>query len=64
MKPYIERAKMNYPIVLGNDEAATAFGGVEVLPTTLIIDREGRIVATHQGLTSKAEFENAIKDLL
>ena len=64
VRPFVERVKMNYPVVLGNDQTAAAFGGVEVLPTTFIIDREGRIVASHEGLTSKAEFENAIKELL
>jgi peroxiredoxin len=64
VKPFAEEFKMNYPVVLGNDETATAFGGVEVLPTTFIIDKEGRIVATHRGLTSKDEMEKAIEDLL
>ena len=64
VKPFAEKYKMNYPLLLGNDEAATAFGGVEVLPTTFLIDRQGRIVATHLGLVSKDEFENGIKGLL
>ena len=64
VKPFAEEYKMNYPVVLGNDETATAFGGVEVLPTTFIIDKEGRIVATHKGLTGKDEMEKAIEDLL
>jgi cytochrome c biogenesis protein CcmG/thiol:disulfide interchange protein DsbE len=64
IRPFAEQYKMNYPILLGNDETASAFGGVEVLPTTFIIDRQGRIVATHMGLVSKSEFEDAIKALL
>jgi len=64
VKPFVEEFKMNYPVVIGNDETATAFGGIDVLPTTFIIDKQGRITATHQGLTSKDEMENAIRDLL
>ncbi len=64
IRPFAEEYKMNYPILLGNDEAATAFGGVEVLPTTFLIDRQGRIVATHMGLVSKDLFENGIRELL
>ncbi len=64
VRPFVEEMKMNYPVLLGTDEVGAAFGGVEVLPTTFIIDRQGRIVDTHFGLTSKDEIENAIKALL
>jgi len=64
VKPFVEEFKMNYPVVIGNDETATAFGGIDVLPTTFIIDKQGRITATHQGLISKDEMEDAILDLL
>ncbi len=64
VKPFAEEYKMNYPVVLGTDETGTAFGGVEVLPTTFIIDKQGRIVVTHQGLTGKDEMEKTIEDLL
>ncbi len=64
VRPFMEKMKMNYPVVLGNDQAAEAFGGIQVLPTTFIIDKQGRIVVTHMGLTSKDDFENTIKELL
>ena len=64
VRPFVDEQKMNYPVLIGNDETASAFGGVEALPTTFIIDKQGRIVATHMGLTSKDEFENTIKSLL
>ena len=61
IKPFVEESKMNYPVLIGNDELATKFGGIDVLPTTFVIDKQGRIIAAHQGLTSKDEFEDAIK---
>ena len=64
VRPFVEEMKMNYPVLLGNDEITGPFGGIEVLPTTFIIDKQGRIVAMHRGLTSKDDFENAIKGLL
>ena len=64
VRPFVEEFKMNYPVLIGNDDMATNFGGVEVLPTTFIIDKQGRIVATHMGLTSKDEFEKTIQSLL
>lgn len=64
VRPFLDQLKVNYPVLLGTDETAGNFGGVEVLPTTFIIDKNGRIVATHQGLTGKDEFEKAIESLL
>jgi cytochrome c biogenesis protein CcmG/thiol:disulfide interchange protein DsbE len=64
VKPFMERMKINYPMVIGNDEVAARFGGVESLPTTLLIDRSGRIAATHTGLVSKSEYRRGIEKLL
>jgi peroxiredoxin len=55
---------MSYPVVLADEKTEQAFGGVEAIPTTFIIDREGRIVKKHPGFTDKDEFENEIKPLL
>jgi len=64
VKPFVEDFKMNYPVVIGDDATAAAFDGVDVLPTTFIIDKQGRIVAKHMGLVSKDEMEKVIEDLL
>src|SRR2546427_8267264 len=35
VKPYMEEKKMNYRVVVGDDNVAKLYGGVESLPTTL-----------------------------
>ncbi len=65
VKPYLQQLKINYRIVLGNDKVGDAYGGVDSLPTTLLIDREGRVAATHVGLSGgKEDFKNDIVKLL
>jgi len=65
VKPYLQQLKINYRIVLGNDKVGDAYGGVDSLPTTLLIDRQGRIAATHVGLSGgKEDFQNDIVHLL
>jgi len=64
VKPYLQKSKINYRVVIGNDQIAGMFGGVESLPTTFIIDKAGRITSTHVGLVSKSEYENEIVQLL
>lgn len=64
VRPYIEQKKVNYRVVLDDGAIAKRFGGVESLPTTLLIDRDGKIAAEHVGLTSKSTYEDQIAQLL
>jgi len=64
VKPFSQEIGINYRVVLGNDDVAQLFGGVEALPTTFLIDREGRIASVHIGLSGKRDFENGIQELL
>lgn len=65
IKPYIQQLKVNYRIVLGTDQVGEQYGGVDSLPTTFLIDRQGRIASTHVGLSGgKDDFKNDIANLL
>jgi peroxiredoxin len=55
---------INYPIVMGNQDVADTYGGIQAIPTTFIIDKDGNIAARHEGFTDKSEFEAEIKKLL
>lgn len=64
VKPFVAQMAVNYRMVIGNDTTAQAYGGVDALPTTFLIDRTGKIAAVHVGLTSKKDFEDGIEQLL
>jgi peroxiredoxin len=64
VKPFIEKKKLNYRVAIGTEEISTLYGGLDSLPTTFILDREGRIAATHVGLVSKSDYETDILHLL
>ena len=65
IKPYMRDRKMNYRVLLGNDQVSTSYGGLDALPTTLLIDRQGDIASVHEGVSmGKEEFKNAIVQLL
>jgi peroxiredoxin len=63
VKPFISHAGINYRVLMGDDSIAQLYGGVESLPTTFIIDREGKIAAVHLGLVSKSTYENDLRQL-
>lgn len=65
VKPFISEHKINYRILLGNDSVGQLYGGVDSLPTTFIIDREGRFAfPPHVGLAAKNEYLSQIQTLL
>ena len=65
VKPYLQDMKVNYRVVMGNDEVGQLYGGVDSLPTTFLIDRQGKIASIHIGLSQgKEEFKNDIANLL
>ena len=64
VKPYMARTKINYRMVLGEGLISEHYGGVNSIPQTFIIDREGRIGAVHEGLPRKKEYLDEIDQLL
>ena len=64
VKPYVTEHKINYRIVLGNDSVTQLYGGVDSLPTSFLIDKDGRVAFVHVGLADKSEYLNEIQDLL
>ncbi|MEO8044006.1 MAG: TlpA disulfide reductase family protein [Spartobacteria bacterium] len=61
---FAKKFEINYPIVMGNEKTSEAYGGIQVLPTTFIIDRKGKVVDGLQGGTDRAGFEAKIKPVL
>jgi len=56
VKPFLSSMGVNYRVVIGNDNTAQLYGGVDAMPTTFLIDRTGKIAAVHVGLASRKEF--------
>jgi cytochrome c biogenesis protein CcmG/thiol:disulfide interchange protein DsbE len=64
VKPYLKKAKITYPIVIGGGGLAEAYGGIDAIPATFIVDRDGNIAKKHVGYLSKSDCEEFIKTLL
>ncbi len=64
VRKFVADEKIDYPIVMGDDQVAAAFGGVEAIPTTFIIDRNGMIRFRKVGAMTTEEFEAVLKRFL
>jgi len=62
--PYIRKAKINYPVVLGSNKEVQQYGGIESIPTSFIIDKDGYIAGRQVGLLPKDALEQKLKSLL
>jgi peroxiredoxin len=55
---------LTYPLLVGDDSVSRKYGGVEFLPTSYFVGRDGKVVAETAGLVSKDEVEASIKKAL
>ena len=55
---------MTYPIVMATGELIDAYGGVPALPTSFLIDTQGRVVQKHSGLYPIEAYDLEIRSLL
>jgi peroxiredoxin len=55
---------INYPVLFDEKEVAKPYGGIDALPTTFYVDREGKVVAATLGLVDRDEIEANIKKAL
>ena len=63
VKPFIEEKKLNYTIVVGNENLANKYG-LDSMPLSVLIDRSGRIADSHSGVVDKDSWEREIQKLL
>lgn len=64
VKPFVQAKGVTYPVVMGTQEVANSYGGVRGIPTTFIVDRNGKVVDKVVGYRDKVFFESAIKKLI
>jgi cytochrome c-type biogenesis protein len=61
-----QEMKMNYPVVMNNDDIVTRFGGILGMPTTYLITRDGKIAKRYIGSLdqNEAQLEKDIESQL
>jgi peroxiredoxin len=64
VRRFVRKLRVNYPIAIGTKETKALFDKSEMLPLTIVIDREGKIRERIEGILLAEEFEQKIKPLL
>lgn len=55
---------VNYPVLIGKEAVGDAYGGVQFLPESFYIDRNGKVVDKAFGLKGRGEIEDDIKKIV
>lgn len=63
VKHFVAALRMNFPIVMLTPKLDQLLGGVQGLPTTLLVDREGRVVKRHLGAIDSKTIELEVRVL-
>ena len=64
VRDFAREQKINYPIVMGGNSISAEYGGVPALPTSFIVNTEGRVVVKHVGLYPSEVYDREIRALL
>ena len=60
VKPFVDDHKINYTVLLGDQEVFQRFNGLGI-PYTLVLDRSQRIVKIYRGPATKASLEEDLR---
>lgn len=64
LRRFILQSGINYRVAMTSDEVRRDYGGIAALPTSFVIDPQGRIVQKHVGLNDPTIYELEVKAML
>jgi thiol-disulfide isomerase/thioredoxin len=64
VRRFVLQSGINYRVAMASDEVRRDYGGIAALPTSFVIDPQGRIVQKHVGLNDPTIYELEVKAML
>jgi thiol-disulfide isomerase/thioredoxin len=64
IKKFVQVMGINYPVALAPPDVSELYGGIPALPTSFLLDTQGRVVQKHVGLKDSELYETEIRSLL
>ena len=64
VRAFVHRFGVNYTMVMGDEEIVAAFGNVDILPTTFLIDRAGQVRDRKLGAEPPEDYARKVASLL
>ena len=64
VRPFVQQLGVNYPVMVAGPDLPEEYRKVASVPTTLLINRQGRVSRIRTDLATKEQYEEWIKRLL
>jgi thiol-disulfide isomerase/thioredoxin len=64
VREFAKAFRVNYPVVMWSRELIAEYGGVPALPTTFLINKDGRVVQKHEGLYPPQVYDTEVRALM
>jgi cytochrome c biogenesis protein CcmG, thiol:disulfide interchange protein DsbE len=64
VRKVVEETGINYPVAMASPAIRMKYGGIMALPTSFMLDTEGRVMQKHEGLRDPLLYEYEIRALL
>lgn len=61
VKKFYKDNKLNYPVIMATREMIAAYGGISAIPTSYLVDKNGKIVDMILGYRDEGQYEEIIK---
>lgn len=61
---FAEARGLEYPMILGDERVTSSWGGIRAVPTSYLVDRNGRIVAVVEGAVTADQLRAMIEPVL
>jgi thiol-disulfide isomerase/thioredoxin len=64
VRRFVQHSGINYRVAMAPDDVVRSYGGIAALPTSFVIDGQGRIVQKHVGLNDPTLYERELRVML
>ena len=64
VQKFVQQMKMPYPVLMNGDSLAKPYGGLDDLPESFYVNRQGVVIAAQVGIDSESAMEANIKKSL
>jgi len=64
VRKFVKAKGINYVVAMADDAVTDAFGGMDAIPTTFLIDRAGRIINRKVGAMPHEEYAKLVEQAL
>ncbi|RMG79300.1 MAG: TlpA family protein disulfide reductase, partial [Bacteroidetes bacterium] len=64
VKKFAREIGINYPVIMGTPEIVSSYGGIQAIPTSFLVDKEGDLVKKIVGFRNYKQFKQMINPFL